>query len=264
MKYFIDFEATQYSNEIISVGCIKEDGQSFYSLVAPVEGKITPFITNLTGITAEMVKNAMSPDVVFDNMYHWVFDNDNDPEFYVWGNTDVDFVRHTFKRTNLLTARLILGYMSGSIRDYAKVFCKKYKLSSCSLIKAFKCIEPNAEQNHNALDDAMMLYKIVNNIDNISDEVIKEQFVCFVPKEENDEDVIGHLPTGTIYVIAGKKFVKAFEEVEDAAEWFLDKQGCCKNMDKETKDASTITVIKNIKKHIANGKCYGNFKWRVK
>lgn len=65
MKYFIDFEATQFSMEIISVGCVREDGQTFYALVAPKEGKITPFITNLTGITAEMVKTAMTPDSVF-------------------------------------------------------------------------------------------------------------------------------------------------------------------------------------------------------
>lgn len=54
MKYFIDFEATQFSQEIISIGCIREDGQTFYALVAPKKGKITPFITNLTGITAEI------------------------------------------------------------------------------------------------------------------------------------------------------------------------------------------------------------------
>lgn len=37
MKYFIDFEATQFSREIISIGCIREDGQTFYALVAPKE-----------------------------------------------------------------------------------------------------------------------------------------------------------------------------------------------------------------------------------
>lgn len=31
MKYFIDFEATQFSQEIISIGCIREDGQTFSS-----------------------------------------------------------------------------------------------------------------------------------------------------------------------------------------------------------------------------------------
>lgn len=36
MKYFVDFEATQFAGEIISIGCVREDGKTFYSLVAPV------------------------------------------------------------------------------------------------------------------------------------------------------------------------------------------------------------------------------------
>ena len=44
MKYFIDFEATQFSNEIISVGCVREDGKEFYSLVRPEKRKLTKFI----------------------------------------------------------------------------------------------------------------------------------------------------------------------------------------------------------------------------
>lgn len=77
MKYFIDFEATQFSEEIISVGCKREDGETFYALVRPIEGKITPFITNLTGITAEMVEEAMSPDTVFEMFYDWAFKNED-------------------------------------------------------------------------------------------------------------------------------------------------------------------------------------------
>lgn len=84
MKYFIDFEATQFSQEIISIGCIREDGQTFYALVAPKKGKITPFITNLTGITAKMIDSAMSADAVFSKFYDWLFENlDDAPEFFV-------------------------------------------------------------------------------------------------------------------------------------------------------------------------------------
>ena len=56
MKYFIDFEATQFSNEIISVGCVREDGETFYSLVNVQRNKITPFITDLTGISKNDVE----------------------------------------------------------------------------------------------------------------------------------------------------------------------------------------------------------------
>lgn len=33
MKYFIDFEATQFTNEIIEIGCINEYGDVFHSYV---------------------------------------------------------------------------------------------------------------------------------------------------------------------------------------------------------------------------------------
>ena len=81
MNYYVDFEATQFAGEIISIGCIREDGETFYSLVAPVKSKITPFITNLTGITEEMLETALDPTTVFNSFYDWVW-KDNDLPFY--------------------------------------------------------------------------------------------------------------------------------------------------------------------------------------
>lgn len=70
MKYFIDFEAMQFSNEIISVGCVSENGEKFYSLVQPQKAeKITEFITSLTGITYEELFSAPSADKVFSEFY---------------------------------------------------------------------------------------------------------------------------------------------------------------------------------------------------
>ena len=75
MKYFIDFEATQFTNEIISIGCVREDGNSFYALVKPKKQKaITPFITDLTGITKDMLENEKSSDEVFENFFDWFFE----------------------------------------------------------------------------------------------------------------------------------------------------------------------------------------------
>ena len=59
MNFYVDFEATQFSERIISFGCVAEDGESFCSLVQPLSNwKITSFITELTGITDDMVKDA--------------------------------------------------------------------------------------------------------------------------------------------------------------------------------------------------------------
>ena len=68
MNYFIDFEATQFSNDIISIGCIDENGEEFYSLINPGEGKLTSFITELTGITDEMLNKADSLDIILKNI----------------------------------------------------------------------------------------------------------------------------------------------------------------------------------------------------
>lgn len=39
MKYYIDFEAAKHIEEIISVGAVREDGETFYSLVKPKDGE---------------------------------------------------------------------------------------------------------------------------------------------------------------------------------------------------------------------------------
>ena len=53
MNFYIDFEANQFSDRIISIGCISENGNNFYSLCRPSKPgeTITNFITELTGIT---------------------------------------------------------------------------------------------------------------------------------------------------------------------------------------------------------------------
>lgn len=58
MKYYIDFEAAKYVEEIISVGVVREDGKTFYSLVKPKEGKITNALIELTGLTKEKLNDA--------------------------------------------------------------------------------------------------------------------------------------------------------------------------------------------------------------
>ena len=73
MRYFIDFEATQYSDRIISVGCVREDGAAFHSLVNP-NRQLTDFIISLTGITQEMVDAAPSADEVFSDLFNFVKD----------------------------------------------------------------------------------------------------------------------------------------------------------------------------------------------
>ena len=265
MKYFIDFEATQFSNEIISVGCVREDGETFYSLVAPVEGKITPFITNLTGITGEMLKEAMSPESVFDKFYDWVFGNgDEIPDFWTWGNSDVDFVRSTFKRTNSMKARMALGYLSGSIHDYGKFFCKKAGVSyPIAQLKIYKVFNEEAVQNHNALDDAMMLYNIWQEENSRTPSELKSYMREHLVVEINSAasastapvvkwNQMG-LPVGTICVVDKKKRAMLhWSTIEEAAEWIHTN----KFPEERRAEISIETLKKNIRKAYTGGKPY--------
>lgn len=161
MNYFIDFEATQFSGEVISVGCVREDGETFYALVQPQKGKLTPFITNLTGITTDMMDEALSPNRAFEMLYDWAFVPDDTPEFYCWGDSDATFLQHTFKRMTSRKARMAAGYICGGVIDYHKKFCKAAKIKSYALVKAYNALlDKEYEQTHNALDDAMMLFEV--------------------------------------------------------------------------------------------------------
>ena len=98
MRFYIDFEATQFSNRIISIGCACENGNTFKTLVQPVnKGKITAFITELTGITSEMIAEAPTADEAFNMLFDFIELNNLSgvPQFYVYGDCDASFIKHT-------------------------------------------------------------------------------------------------------------------------------------------------------------------------
>lgn len=265
MKYFIDFEATQFAGEIISVGCVREDGKTFYSLVAPKNfNKVTEFITKLTGLTVEILENAPSVDKVFEEFYDWVFEDANDvPEFYVWGNADIEYLRHTFHNTTSMKARIIMGYMCGDMRDAAKWFNKRSKIKDCALIRAYKSlINDSIVQTHNSLDDAMMLAKVVKITTSITCEELRERMG--VTKVEEVTSSIkwteADFPVGTVCIVNKKKIVvNHFDNLQAATEWLITTKVDAKQQDILNKN----NVAQKIKRACLNGKPYFNCKWRL-
>ena len=75
MNFYLDFEAAQFSNRIISIGCITDDDVYFYSLVK-LEGKkkVGKFVAAMTNIKDEDLKEAPSADAVFADFWNWVVD----------------------------------------------------------------------------------------------------------------------------------------------------------------------------------------------
>lgn len=270
MKYFIDFEATQFSEEIISIGAVREDGETFYSLCAPIDGKITPFITNLTGITAEMVKNAMSPNEVFNEFYKWIFNSTPNPEFYSWGDSDIGFLRHTFKRCDSFNSKIIIGLMCGGIIDYSKKFCKMIGRKHCKLINAYKCINPKAEQIHSSLDDAVMLKEIYELCQDANE--VKKTFGSLMYPNPNEEPVKAgtapkwskmNYPIGTICMIAEKSApaTRVFNNKDEAINYVIETyQNMPMNEEKALIRRNTVAA--GLKKATNGNKKWYGFLWR--
>lgn len=275
MNYYIDFEAAKYVEEIISVGVVREDGKTFYSLVKPKDGKITNIITELTGLTEEKLNNAPNSEEVFEKLYDWIFDKleDNYPNFYTWGDRDVEYTRHTFKRTNSFKARFILGYMSGSIRDFSREICRKLKVSNIKMVKFYSCLNKQDNlQNHNSLDDAIMLYNIALELQKDFDWTAARNFLFpsmeHIKIEDADKKIIRRktnlteVPSGAIY------FKNPNNKKQNCNGYFLDKKTAIEviyNEMAKNNSHTTISAIEMKLMHcISNNILYFGKRWFIK
>lgn len=190
MKYFIDFEATQFSNEIISVGCVREDGDTFYSLVNVAKNKMTNFITELTGITKEDIEIAPSSDEVFTKFYDWLSQDKSRAQFFCYGNNDIGFIKKNLNKTTTIKAQMALSIIALHLVDYSKSVSRHFGLiKSISLKKVlayYRQVE-EVEQNHNALEDALFLKEVYEKI-HTEDDIVECPFPGYdktdVPKEQ--------------------------------------------------------------------------------
>ena len=170
MKFFLDFEATRFSNRIISIGCVAENGATFYTLVKPGDKKkVDKFITELTGITNEMLATAPDADTAFNMFMDYLeANNDHDaPEYYCYGDSDVVFLEHTLNHMEDTRACVCAQAVAGNLIDYASVVKKFFVAKSdLALRKVYMLIQEQKElvQKHDALEDARMLETVVAHL----------------------------------------------------------------------------------------------------
>ena len=171
MKFYLDFEATRFSNRIISIGCAAENGNTFYTLVKPVnKAKVDRFITELTGITNEMLAAAPTADEAFNQLFDFIELNSCGiaPEFYCYGDSDAVFIQHTVKYMEDTRACMCALAIGGNLIDYANTVKKFFVVKSdMALRKVYMLIKAKEEliQKHNALEDALMLQCVVENLE---------------------------------------------------------------------------------------------------
>lgn len=194
MNFYLDFEATRFSNRIISIGCIAENGDTFSTLVNPgPKHKIDKFITELTGITNEMLETAPNADEAFYSLYLFILKNSNNeqPNYYVYGNSDIDFIKATLKNMKNTTSCMCAQAIAGSMIDYAEVVRKFFVAKSdFALRKVYMLIQDEKElvQKHDALEDAKMLEIVVSQLYNKCKPEDKETILA-IPSQKRPKTV---------------------------------------------------------------------------
>lgn len=252
MRYYLDFEACRFTNRIISVGCVTESGAEFYSLVKSCKvNKIDNFITDLTGITREMIADAPGPDTVFTKLYYFIIQHDdgNRPEYYVYGDSDITFLRATLKTVRDIKASICVQALIGGLVDFAPEVKKSFGAeSSIGLKKAYIVVNHKLNdfvQEHNALEDAKMLRSVAMNLPEACSEADKKRLAAIptqpkpYPKRKkvefdlwNEWLVLDHptkweidthstIDTYKIKAMASSGEYKFFNSLEDAALWLI-------------------------------------------
>jgi len=267
MKYFLDFEASQYDERIISFGCVDENGRSFYSLVRPKhERTITSFITKLTGLTYSMLANAPTADEVFTSFGYWLGENAENAEFYVYGNRDKHFVVHTKSELTSTSALHICNLLTNKIIDFNKRGVEKKFNENLALITvlAYYRQAPITSQKHNALEDAFWLREVYFFIERdpneytkaFSDKLrIKYPKVKIDKKEKADSVIVVRKKTKSGNICSPGR---SYDSFEDAAEAIIDYRRKHNRIELSKKE-----VIKYIINAAANNQAFSNHMFEI-
>lgn len=268
MNYFIDFEATQFSNEIISVGCIRSDGATFYEEVR-AKRKITPFITSLTGITDEQNKIAANSDEVFSSFFDWLMECNNEKAiFYCYGNSDIDFIKKNLASTTNIKAQAALSIIGMSLKDYSKVVKTHFglikNLSLVKLVAYYRGVE-SIEQKHNALEDAIYLKEAFDNVES-EKEVIGHPFPDYELENNQQANEINELTKEKLKKLPHEIKIYnsdgileyTFSSLTEARRWIVSKLGKIDQL-----SANKRKIENKILNAYLQDKTYRGYKWII-
>ena len=257
MNFYIDFEATQPEGEIISIGVVSDNGNKFYSLVKPQFSKVSKYITDMTGLTNEMLEEAKDLDSVMFNLYFWCQIQEyqkSNWHFYSYGDGDIDFLKNSLCNLTKDSALIIASLMIATMKDYSTTV-RKYFHGTVSLIKAYNYLKDlEDKQNHNALEDAKMLAEVFAKTAN------KEPLTTNPFKEQTIKELNYTFPSGKFFCkgIGKKSTARSFECIQDAIEWLINTKIGFASRDAVHRDKMAMKIMKAIRKKDT----YMGYNWR--
>lgn len=258
MNFYVDFEATQPEQEIISIGVYCDNKESFYALVKPQFSKVSKYITDMTGITNEMLADGYDFDTALNNLYIWCSQQEtnlNNWHFYSYGDGDIEFLKCSI--CNIVTEQplIIASIMIATMQDFSKEVTKYFR-GTTSLIKAFNYLKSlENKQKHNALEDAKMLADIFTKIYN-KPPLTANPFG--LRNYENKTDY--KFPSGCFFCKATGKNAKErkFYCIQEAIEWLISTNIAKDSRDGVHRDRIATKIMKAIRKDDT----YMGYKWR--
>lgn len=179
MNFYFDFEASQYTERIISIGVVAENGAAFDTLVKLPEGdKVGDFVSHLTHITDEMLaaEDVPTADKAFAKLDLWMLSmsqgSDTSPCFYCYGDSDPRFLRKTVKKMNTYHGIMCATALAELMVDYSPLVKQHLAVKGISLKKLTALVRhvESVEQNHDALDDAYMLKECFEGLGDLTPE----------------------------------------------------------------------------------------------
>lgn len=169
MNFFIDFEANSPTNEIISIGCVSETGDTFYEIMQ-CSTPLDSYVKRVTHLTQKDLDQALPPEEVFNHFFNWLSIPENatwnDLNFYHYGQGDINFIKSTIKNIKDKELYQSIAAMAMRMIDYEKSVRRAFESAdSIALIGAANYFKEKPEdQTHNALDDAELLRFVYENI----------------------------------------------------------------------------------------------------
>ena len=166
MNVYLDFEATQYKENIIAIGAHCAYGD-FDCLVQPPKGdKITSYITQLTNITKEMLVDAPTIDTAFYDLYQWLTQVSDGPTFFhVYGDMDKIFLEHAAAQIDDPCLKDFASSLAASVIDDSLKVRRFFHTKAIGVYRALRYFIPELpEQDHDPLNDAIALAQLMNYI----------------------------------------------------------------------------------------------------
>ena len=258
MNFYVDFEATQPEQEIISIGAVADNGMTFHSLIKPQFSSVSKYISDMTGITQSDVETAKTFDCVMRDFYQWCAIQESyliKWNFYSYGDSDIDFLKHTLQNVISENALIITSLMIATMKDYSKDVTK-YFHSTTSLIKAFNYLkELDNKQKHNALEDAKMLAEVYSKISN---QPPLEQNPFKLAQREQEAQYT--FPSGRFFCkgLGKNSKEREFADIHEAIEWIINTNIRAEDREAVHRDRMATKIMKSIRKQ-SN---YIGYKWR--